>query len=287
MAGDVNATRRSRGAGALLGLACGDALGRPVTGLSGAEIARRYGRVTEMRADGTRDRPAGAVTGVTRDAVAVARSLLDGEVDGGFDPEGSDRREFDPTERPTATPNRRGDERRPPAAVLVRAVPCAVACDAERLASVVARATGATDGAPAVESSVALARVIAGLLAGDGAATALDDALALAADRGAPDGVRTALAVATDGATASVEGGGAVGTLEAALHGALTAEGVEPAVVAAVNRGGEAATSGAVTGAVAGARFGDGAVPDRWLDHIDGVVALRDLATALAGGDDL
>lgn len=40
----------SRVAGCLLGIACGDALGRPVAGLTGAQITREYGRVTRCGA---------------------------------------------------------------------------------------------------------------------------------------------------------------------------------------------------------------------------------------------
>ncbi|WP_244605477.1 ADP-ribosylglycohydrolase family protein [Halorhabdus rudnickae] len=39
--------------GVLLGLACGDALGRPLEFTSGDEIDRQHGTVTEMLADGT------------------------------------------------------------------------------------------------------------------------------------------------------------------------------------------------------------------------------------------
>lgn len=269
-------SREDRAVGTLLGLACGDALGRPVEGLSGAEVARRYGRVTEMRAGGPRGQPAGTTTGETALALRVARSLRD-------------RGGFDASEAPSAATAGQGDAPTgtPASGVLVRAVPPAIACsDPGRLATAVAESVRPTHPAPAaVESSVALGRVVAGLLDGADATTALDDALSLAVRRDAPDAVRTALAVATDGAAASVGDGGrdAVGTLEAALHDALTADGPESAVVAAVSRGGRAATAGAVTGAVAGARFGARALPVRWVDHLDATADLRDLAVALHG----
>ena len=49
---------------------------------------------------------------------------------------------------------------------------------------------------------------------------------------------------------------------------ALTADSAEDAIVTAVNRGGDTDTVGAVTGALAGARFGKDSLPDRWLDTI-------------------
>jgi ADP-ribosyl-[dinitrogen reductase] hydrolase len=43
---------------------------------------------------------------------------------------------------------------------------------------------------------------------------------------------------------------------------------LESAVVFAVNLGGDADTNGAVAGALAGARFGAGAIPERWIDPL-------------------
>jgi ADP-ribosyl-[dinitrogen reductase] hydrolase len=131
-------------------------------------------------------------------------------------------------------------------------------------------------------TAVALARVVAALIDGAPPEEALDGALAAAADRDAPAAVRTALAAATDGATVT-PGGGPVGTLETALHDGLTAHDAEAAAVAAVNRGGETTAAGAAAGAVAGARFGAAAVPERWLDSLDGG-PLREAARALLAG---
>ena len=49
----------------------------------------------------------------------------------------------------------------------------------------------------------------------------------------------------------------------------------------AVNRGGDTDTIGAITGAVAGARFGVEGLPDRWLETIDERDELDRLATEL------
>ncbi len=49
-----------------------------------------------------------------------------------------------------------------------------------------------------------------------------------------------------------------------ALHCLVTTESFEAAVVKAVNGGGDANTIGAVTGALAGARYGLTAIPARW-----------------------
>lgn len=49
----------------------------------------------------------------------------------------------------------------------------------------------------------------------------------------------------------------------------------------AVNRGGDTDTIGAITGAIAGARFGASQIPDRWLAAIDDVDELEALAMKL------
>ncbi len=55
-------------------------------------------------------------------------------------------------------------------------------------------------------------------------------------------------------------------TLRIAVWALLGTSSLEEAVITAVNRGGDADTQGAVTGALAGALYGDGAIPGRWLD---------------------
>jgi ADP-ribosylglycohydrolase len=58
-------------------------------------------------------------------------------------------------------------------------------------------------------------------------------------------------------------------------------DGVEPAVVFAVNLGGDADTNGAVAGALAGARFGVGSIPQRWIDPVRGKERITGLANRL------
>jgi len=72
-------------------------------------------------------------------------------------------------------------------------------------------------------------------------------------------------------------------SLQTALHDAFAADSAEDAIVTAVNRGGDTDTIGAITGAVAGARFGVEELPDRWLETIDEHSELRQLATELRG----
>ena len=71
-------------------------------------------------------------------------------------------------------------------------------------------------------------------------------------------------------------------TLQTALYHALTADSAETAIVDAVNEGGDTDTIGAVAGAVAGARFGASALPERWLETPQATDEPRTLARDLS-----
>ncbi len=63
-------SRRQYRVGCLLGLACGDALGRPVEFRPLTAIADQYGRVGQMYGNSTHGQPAGTVTDDTDPAEA-------------------------------------------------------------------------------------------------------------------------------------------------------------------------------------------------------------------------
>lgn len=71
----------NRAGGVLLGLACGDAPGRPVEFTSAEAIAAEHGRLTDMVGYGTWNQPAGTITDDTEQALCIARSLAE---HGGF-----------------------------------------------------------------------------------------------------------------------------------------------------------------------------------------------------------
>jgi ADP-ribosyl-[dinitrogen reductase] hydrolase len=300
-------SRERRAVGCLLGLACGDALGRPVEFQSSTAIADQYGRVDQMYGDGTHGQPAGTVTDDTDLAVALARSLAE---TGGFDAaDAADRYvawyESDPFDVGAATadalrelrdgtdPSEAGRvvwERRPEGqnagnGSLMRCAPLAIALsDDDERAEAAAADSRLTHADPrCVESCVAFLTVLDRLLDGADAERAVDAGLSAAADRDAPTAVRTALANATDERAAQLATSGyVVHTLETALYDATAAPDAEEAIVSAVSRGGDTDTLGAVCGAAAGARFGPAAIPDRWLDVLDVESELRELAAALA-----
>jgi len=64
-------------------------------------------------------------------------------------------------------------------------------------------------------------------------------------------------------------------TLESAFWAVLTTQTFEEALVSAVNLGHDSDTAGAVTGAIAGALYGIGAIPEPWKEAIHGEYPLR------------
>jgi ADP-ribosyl-[dinitrogen reductase] hydrolase len=64
-----------------------------------------------------------------------------------------------------------------------------------------------------------------------------------------------------------------VETIQAVLQALFATETFEDCVVDVVNRGGDADTTGAIAGMLAGARYGLDAIPVRWLRRLDRGVA--------------
>ncbi len=77
-------------------------------------------------------------------------------------------------------------------------------------------------------------------------------------------------------------GGYVAETLATVLHYLYSTHGFEACLVGVVNRGGDADTTGAIAGAVAGAYYGPEGIPRRWLRALDPQV--REEAEALAAG---
>jgi len=264
---DPSDVRRDRARASLIGLACGDALGRPVAGDAAAAVRERHGRVTEMLgADGRR---AGTTTGPTAAAVAAADRLLD-RVSG----PSSER----PVHSGTSTD----------ADSLLGAVPYGFltgdADDRAAAAADDAAATGTAVGTDAAETTAALAVIVGELTDGESVADSVATAMSVAVARGAPVALRETLSVVGDRGAVTIDPhGDPPATFETALHEAVAADDPEEAVVSAVSRGGNASALGAVAGAVAGARFGTDAdaIPPRWLNELDATAEYTALADAL------
>lgn len=297
---------RSDARGMLLGLACGDALGRPVEFQSPDRIERKHGRVTEMLSDGTHRQPAGTITDDTEMALCIARSLAD---NGGFNPADiadrfADWKASGPFDIGIMTSNalRRiqdGEswdeagqnewEASPEGSnagngCLMRCAPYAIAFrdDPDRLVEVSRQSSAITHADPRCQWSCALFnRTLANLLADkdrplETAQTALESDLLEEVNQS----VEPVLA-SRHGQRADLDlenSGYVVTTLQAGLFHGLTADSAEEAIVDAVMMGGDTDTIGAVVGAVAGTRFGVDALPERWLDSL----AVRDELDTLA-----
>jgi ADP-ribosyl-[dinitrogen reductase] hydrolase len=295
-----------RGAGVVLGLACGDALGRPVEGLPAGTIESRYGRLVDMRGDGVHHQPPGTLTDDTDLARCLARSLVDR---GDFAPTdvaerfvawyeagpiGMGRLTADAVRNlqegvPWDDAGRRVWRSRPEGenagnGSLMRCAPHAVAFadGPDRLVSVSRDSSAITHADPRCTAACAvLNATLAAILTGE-----VDGLEALSTGRSAVDEVPDELAGALDAVplprdrcrtTAYV-----VDTLQTGLSVGLTADAAETGILEAVNLGGDTDTIGAVTGAVVGARFGASSLPERWLSVLDRATELRDLGERLA-----
>lgn len=292
-------------AGVVLGLACGDALGRPVEFCSDSEIAADYGTLTEMVGHGTWGKPAGTITDDTDLALCIGRSLVEHH---GFVPtdvasrfvEWYESGPFD-VGRMTAQSIRKLRQGEPWNAAgqqvwetsveganagngsVMRCPPLAIpyAEDTEKLVQFSQQSSQITHADPRCTYGCAVLNLtIAGYLRR--AECPLGETL----DRlrpDVPDELEAALEpIARDNDPGTLSSSGyVVHTLQTALHDAITADTAEDAIVTAVNRGGDTDTVGAVAGAVAGARFGASDLPERWLDELAQEQELRQLTADL------
>ena len=291
--------------GVLLGLASGDALGRPVEFKSPDKIRSRYGMLDEMVGNGTWSQPAGTITDDTEQALCIARSLVE---QGEFDPEDvadrfvawydSDPFDIGVMTRQSIKALKQGEAwdvagqevweqsaegsnagngsvmRCPPLAI-------AYADDVETLVRTSRESSRITHADPRCTwGSAVLNLTIAGLLQGG------SNPLRSALDRvrsEAPDELLSALEPIAGGSRpdALSTSGYVVHSLQTALHDGLTTDTAEEAIVTAVNRGGDTDTIGAIAGAVAGARFGASELPERWLSELNERDELETLGSQL------
>jgi ADP-ribosyl-[dinitrogen reductase] hydrolase len=260
--GAATPARAERARTSLTGVACGDALGRPVDGDAAAAVRDRYGRVTEMLgADGRR---AGTTTSPTAAAVRSAERLVNGSA----------------SAESTSADRSRSAARSPPP--LAAGVPYGyIAGPADDRAAAAAEAVGRGDGG---EAAASLAVIVGELVDGKSITDAVSTAATVAVARSAPVPLRETLAAVGDrGAVSISPRGDQSAVFETALHEAVAAAGAEEAIVSAVSRGGNASALGAVAGAVAGARFGANAdaIPRRWLNELKPPSDLHAVADAV------
>ena len=293
--------RRERFIGCLVGLAIGDALGAPLEFMPRAEIAATYGKVRELLGGGWLNVEPGEYTDDTQLARMIAESIV---VTGRLDPPDIAARfiawlRTGPKDvgNITRTAIRYHEQGVPwpevgPRVVrelvdgsagngsLMRCAPVAL-FHAERPDALLRDSTtlsAITHANPlSIWSSVAVNLAIVEFLHGrrDG----VIERIAPLIDEPA---VREVLLAAPTMPRRAVRSGGFVlETLGAAFWALGQGESFEEVLVAAINLGDDADTVGAVAGALAGARDGIGAIPERWTRQLRGADQFAELALAL------
>jgi ADP-ribosyl-[dinitrogen reductase] hydrolase len=290
----MNAVDQYRGC--LLGLAVGDALGAPLEFLHRSTILERYsGEVADMVGGGWLNVLPGEYTDDTQMALCIAESLVEKE---DFDALDIARRfvawyakgpkdvgnttaralaylESHPNEwnggLVTADSNSAGN------GGLMRCAPVALLFAGREPELIRASATSSqiTHGEQrAVDSCVALNLAI-DLYLTDGDTDWESRLLSRLKESVRNEEVRQVVANLATKAYAELEPSGfCLDSLECALWCVVKSDGLEEAVIRAINLGGDADTIGAITGALAGARWGEEQIPMRWLaklqdrDHI-------------------
>lgn len=284
----------------LLGLACGDALGAPVEFKEKAWLERKHGWLTEMVGGG--QWAPGEWTDDTAMALCVAEGLL-GDPEEPEEAIGRRFLEWSRTAKDVGTTISaalhayKGDwpsagrkarqirgERAASNGSLMRTAPVAMAYpEEETLRRMSARISSMTHWHPHAQSCCDLyCQWVARMLEGENPRNAWREALERARAIPLPEDERSAgSAPPTDGIWERLErverleygdlqpsgyAGKAVECLEAAVWCCLHADSLEHAIARAVNLAGEADTIAAVAGGAAGAIWGEGGLPDRWLE---------------------
>ena len=310
---------RQRAVGAVLGSAVGDALGAPFEfGPPGQYSARFpepvFGGVGEMVGGGSFGWAPGEFTDDTQMAIVQAESILSrGGIDGAdlFErfrvwasqaadvgvQTGSVLRSGLSWDEASAAFVRANPGRGAGNGGLMRATPTAVHFANSSVDETVAAAhstTAVTHAGPAAGWGTAIHHVmIRAALRGDDAFAALAEQL----DRLPPDQDRYRRMLAPDWTPdhMTVSNGSVWGCLAQAVWAVRSSTSFADAVIAAIELGGDTDTVAAVTGGLAGARYGVQAIPSRWTTYVHGhvttpegrrsydSVALQELAGRLLG----
>jgi ADP-ribosyl-[dinitrogen reductase] hydrolase len=285
-----------RARGAMLGLAVGDALGAAVEWLHPDQIRSRYGGpLRDMVASGMWE--LGEWTDDTAMAMELAASMADqgrydeNDVFGRYALWARSRpKDIGATVAAALSRSRSPDEARAAAAAhhaaegrsagngsLMRTVPIAIRYrgDPGTIERVSRIDSSLTHHDPlAADACVWLNLTVAALIQGRNPPRSISDVARIADAAIAADDAELA-------AAAQEQRGYVLTTLRIAFAAAFRHDAFEPAVVYAVNLGGDADTNGAVTGALAGARFGADAIPQRWVEPLQRKEVVSGLANRL------
>ncbi len=272
----------NRALGAYLGFACGDALGATVEFMSPKQIQKRYGVHTEMIGGGWLRLESGQVTDDTQMSLALGQAIIDHQ--------GWNLRavadnflawlESDPPD--VGNTCLRGIVRYRDDGVLIglpsedeagngacmRNLPVVLATlnrpdDFEVWSLEQSRITHHNPLSDA--ATLALGRMTNGLVNGLGLETCLLEAERLV-------GQYREFTYSPYPGKAS---GFIVDTVQTVLHHFFNTDSFESCLVSTVNQGGDADTTGALAGMLAGAKYGLGQIPARWLERLDGQVVAQ------------
>lgn len=275
---------RDRILGGLLGVAAGDALGATVEFCSAEQIAAEHGVHSEIVGGGLFNWRPGQGTDDTDLTAAVAHSYADGysleDVAARFLVwyMGLPRDIGGRTARALGWLAEWGDPRGSGAAgatgndagngSLMRALPTALArADRGQRAREAAEISAVTHADPrCVQACQVYVEIAAGLVEGLTVADALAAAAPLATHPEVADALR-----ADPGRPVDIlrTGGYVIHSLDAAVWAVQQPAGLEELLVAVVNRGDDADTTGAIVGGLLGARDGASAIPQRWLSRLE------------------
>jgi ADP-ribosyl-[dinitrogen reductase] hydrolase len=282
----------SRAAGAYIGLAVGDALGATVEFMTPREIRAQYGVHDRVRGGGWLNLKRGSVTDDTTMSLALGQAILDA---GGIDALAC-ARAFDAWMRAkpvdigntvrrglvhfratgeTSVPPREDDAGN---GACMRCLPVALATFGRPVPEV--RAAALTQAHVTHNNRLSdaatelVVRMVQRALAGGAVGELLREC------------VRPLVAEHPEFRfrTRRVENpsGYVVETVRAVLQALLDTDTFESCLIDVVNRGGDADTTGAIAGMVAGALYGRGAIPSRWIDAVDPAITQACERQALA-----
>ena len=269
-----------RALGAYLGLACGDALGATVEFMSPKKIQQHYGIHRDIIGGGWLGLQAGQVTDDTQMSLALGQAIIDHR-GWNLHAVADNFVAWMETEPPDVGNTCRrgllryrnsgqihGEPRDDDAGngACMRNLPVALATwpHAERQAAWSLEQCRITHHHPLSDAAtVGLARMVSLFLQGEGLETASAEAEGLIA-RHAEFG----FSPYPGKASAYI-----VDTVQTVLHHFFSTDSFEACLVATVNQGGDADTTGALAGMLAGAHYGLKQIPERWLGALDQTVA--------------
>ncbi|WP_026783516.1 ADP-ribosyl-[dinitrogen reductase] hydrolase [Pleomorphomonas koreensis] len=274
---------QDRALASFLGLAIGDALGAAAEFMTRGEIAAEHGVLRDIVGGGWLRLKAGAVTDDTAMALALGKSLVrrngldltdvceefaawlrSGPLDVGNTCRRGIRRYI---QRGLVTgPMNEGDAGNGAA---MRFLPVAIAShhNAERARRWAVEQAHTTHNHPLSDAACeTLATMVVALLGGNGKGAAAERADELVSRH------PTFRFVPYPGISSAY----VVDTIQTAFDGYFSTTSFEDCLIRVVNHGGDADTTGAIAGALAGATYGLDAIPKRWLKSLD-----RDVAAAI------